>query len=207
MVPTNSQAGNIPLSTNPRRSPPPVGLTPADNVVKAEPAITQAVKPEYASTYMIRDFIPGVDPERNQVKSLWAWSSQRHVVLWSACAAAALTLIANLVITVVFHYRFDEAAVPGSDPALYRGDCAYASRLGSGLHVLINVLSTILLAASNVCMQLLLAPSRDQINQAHTDRRWLEIGVQSYHNFRHMDLLNKITWVLLALSSLPLHFL
>lgn len=204
----------ITINSQPKATPPPTDLggspPPADNPVRsieAERAVTQVVKPKYASTDMIAGFIPGADPEKSQVKTLGAWSSQRHVLLSGACAAAALTLIANLIVTVIFHYRFDEVAVPGSDPALYRGDCTYASRLGSGLHVLINVLSTILLGASNVCMQLLLAPSRNQINEAHAKQRWLEIGIPSYHNFRHMGLLNKLTWILLVLSSLPLHFL
>ena len=58
-----------------------------------------------------------------------------------------------------------------------------------------------------MCMQLLLAPTRTQIDNAHKNRRWLDIGIPSVHNFRYISVWHKVTWLLLALSSLPLHFL
>ncbi|KAE8393115.1 hypothetical protein BDV23DRAFT_180994 [Aspergillus alliaceus] len=90
---------------------------------------------------------------------------------------------------------------------LYDGDCSVSSRWATGLHLLINVLSTLLLATSNYVMQCLGAPSRSDINQAHKKRKWLDVGTFSVRNFAIMDTRRKILWVLLLLSSTPIHMI
>ncbi|KAL2166979.1 hypothetical protein VTG60DRAFT_1902 [Thermothelomyces hinnuleus] len=78
--------------------------------------------------------------------------------------------------------------------------------MDTGIHVLINFFSTILLAGSNYCMQILSAPKREQIDGAHRESRWVEVGVQSVRNvFRAISSGNALLWILLSLSSLPLH--
>ncbi|KAK2765090.1 hypothetical protein FQN54_008789 [Arachnomyces sp. PD_36] len=52
-----------------------------------------------------------------------------------------------------------------------------------GLHLVINVLSTVILAATNYCMQCLGAPARADIDKAHAQRRWLEIASTQYPVF------------------------
>lgn len=39
------------------------------------------------------------------------------------------------------------------------------------MHIIINILSTALLAASNYVMQCLSAPTRPDVNEAHTQRK------------------------------------
>ncbi|KAI9375094.1 hypothetical protein BJX61DRAFT_531845 [Aspergillus egyptiacus] len=85
--------------------------------------------------------------------------------------------------------------------------CSLTDGWKTGLHFLINFLSTGLLAASNYVMQCLCAPSRASIDRAHAKKRWLDIGTLSLRNFTEMDTRRKVLWVILLLSSLPIHML
>lgn len=91
--------------------------------------------------------------------------------------------------------------------SLYSGSCDVVKRTDTIVHIIVNVLSTLLLGASNGCMQLLLAPTRAEIDRAHEKQIWLDIGVPSFRNLRHISGRRVCLWSLLALSSIPLHFL
>lgn len=75
------------------------------------------------------------------------------------------------------------------------------------LHLAINVLSTVLLGASNYCMQCLSSPTRGDVDKAHSKGVWLDIGVPSVRNLRRISGRRFALWCLLAVSSIPLHFL
>jgi hypothetical protein len=75
------------------------------------------------------------------------------------------------------------------------------------VHLLINILSTGMLSASNFCMQLQAAPTRANVDQAHENNEWMDIGVSSYRNLKYISKSRKVAWALLAVSSLPIHFL
>ena len=75
------------------------------------------------------------------------------------------------------------------------------------LHLGINLLSTILLGASNYTMQCLSAPTRDEINNAHQQRISCDIGIPSVRNLGRISRRRRILWWMTALSSIPLHFL
>ena len=91
--------------------------------------------------------------------------------------------------------------------ALYKGDCSKSKGWATGLHVIINGLSTIMLAATNYCMQCLGAPSRADIDSAHAQQRWLDIGTPSIRNLRFFGRRHIILWLLLLVTSLPIHLL
>lgn len=116
------------------------------------------------------------------------------------CAiSASFVFLVNFVVTIIF--------ATGEDGVLFDGDCERARQLNTGIHLLINLLSTVLLSSSNYCMQCLSAPTRKEIDQAHAQGRWLDIGVQSVHNLRNINVRRTIIWFLLGASSLPLHLL
>ncbi|EYE96977.1 uncharacterized protein EURHEDRAFT_475524, partial [Aspergillus ruber CBS 135680] len=94
-----------------------------------------------------------------------------------------------------------------SSSILYQGKCSISGNWARGLHLLINILGTIMLAASNYCMQCLCSPSRQDIEGAHAQRKWLNIGVSSIKNFRFVDRRRVVLWIVLLLSSLPIHLL
>lgn len=123
----------------------------------------------------------------------------------------ASILVLNLVLFLVAVRKGYNGHIPGKDDLvsipLYEGKCTVATRWSTGLHVIINILSTLLLAASNYVMQCLNAPSRADLDRAHAKRRWLYIGTWSFKNFGAMDWKRKTLWALLFLSSTPIHLL
>lgn len=72
---------------------------------------------------------------------------------------------------------------------------------------MINILSTLLLSSSNMFMQLLLAPTRAEIDAMHKKQRWVDIGIPNLRNLRCVSKHNRVLWSILAFSSLPLHLL
>ncbi|KAF6829472.1 hypothetical protein CMUS01_08147 [Colletotrichum musicola] len=75
------------------------------------------------------------------------------------------------------------------------------------LHLLINILSTIVLVSSNFFMQVLNAPSPQEVDAAHTSGTWLDIGIPSWRNAFHLSRFKLALWLSLALTSVPIHVL
>ncbi|KAF9894958.1 hypothetical protein FE257_004580 [Aspergillus nanangensis] len=90
---------------------------------------------------------------------------------------------------------------------VYEGDCALTERWDTGLHLLINCLSTAILAASNFCMQSLVAPSREEVDQYHARRKWLDIGVPSVRNLFAVGRYRVNLWFVLLFTATPFHLL
>ncbi|KAJ5354961.1 uncharacterized protein N7496_012173 [Penicillium cataractarum] len=86
-------------------------------------------------------------------------------------------------------------------------DCGKIRSIDSRFHYAINVIATVLVSASNYNMQCLTAPTRREIDSAHGRRRWLDIGIHSMRNLSHIKRPKAVFWLVLALSSLPLHLL
>jgi hypothetical protein len=90
---------------------------------------------------------------------------------------------------------------------LYEASCEATKRANIGVHLIINILSSALLGASNYCMQCLSAPTRSEVDKAHHIGKWLDIGIPSLRNVvsASFGTRKKVCWWMLALSSLPLH--
>jgi hypothetical protein len=129
------------------------------------------------------------------------FSGWRFGVLNFAFWALAVFLV-NLIVTI-----WGSITHKATDGVLSEGDCERIKTLNSGVHILINVLSTIMLSGSNYCMQCLSAPTRVEVDKAHAARKWLDIGVPSFRNLRHIGRRRLILWLLLGTSSIPLHLL
>jgi hypothetical protein len=128
-------------------------------------------------------------------------------VLWF-CAGALVSFIANLTFTIWAMTRPGSNIQNGVGVLSEETSCSRAKTINTGIHVLINILSTILLAGSNYCMQCLSAPTREEVDEAHRQSRWVDVGVPSIRNlFYTVSWGNVVLWVLLSLSSLPLHLL
>lgn len=56
-------------------------------------------------------------------------------------------------------------------------------------------------------MQCLSAPTRSEVDKAHSQGIWLDIGVPSVRNLRRLSTPRIVLWWLLAISSIPLHLL
>ena len=123
----------------------------------------------------------------------------------SLCGGAAFTVLAvniTLVISASTHY-----GVFGGFGTIMDGSCEKTKNLSLWLHFAINALSTILLGASNYCMQCLSSPTRLEIDKAHSQGICLDIGVSSIRNLRRISRGRHLLWWLLAVSSIPLHLM
>jgi len=89
----------------------------------------------------------------------------------------------------------------------YQGSCKTTASLLLGSHVGINVLRSALLSASSYCMQILSAPTRTEIDEAHFKHVWVDIGLQSIRNLRRISPRRVMMWWLHVLSSVPLHLI
>lgn len=142
--------------------------------------------------------------EDSSSKRFRIWSSRRSHALLLQIILILVIFITNLSFTLFTVSRYGSNEGVG---LIYEGDCATVGDLNLWIHLLINVLSTGMLTASNFCMQLLAAPTRADIDRVHGQGKWMDIGVPSLHNLWHISIWRRFTWALLALSSLPIHFL
>jgi len=133
--------------------------------------------------------------------SSWPRGWRRGILLSCLCSSAVLVL--NLAATAV-------AAVSTTDSdgrVLFKGNCEMANNLNRGIHIVINVLGTLVLASSNYAMQCLSAPTRAEVDACHKLRIWLHIGVMGVRNLWRIHWSRRLLWFLLGVSSLPFHLL
>lgn len=141
---------------------------------------------------------------RNRLRQVYKrLSGWRRGVIYCALSALGVLLI-NLVLLVWASARY---GVEDGFGLLHAGSCDRARTISTTLHLLINILSTVLLGASNYTMQCLNSPTRGDIDRAHAERKWLDIGIPSWKNRKYMGKKNLALWWLLGMSSVPLHFL
>ncbi|KAJ5951286.1 uncharacterized protein N7479_009699 [Penicillium vulpinum] len=124
--------------------------------------------------------------------------------IFLACMTSLIVFLFNLIFMLytISHDRQDDTV-----GILYEGDCKKVHHLDLGFHLLINVLSTALVSASNFGMQCLAAPTRQNIDRAHQKGKWLDIGVPSIRNLFHVSKGRSLLWICLAFSSLPFHLI
>ena len=120
------------------------------------------------------------------------------------CACTAGTVLVIKVIVTI--WGTSRSGVSGL-VTIYDGNCSKSKKLNLWIHLAINIWSTLLLGASNYCMQCLSSPSRPEIDKAHNQNIWLDIGVPSVRNLRRVSWNKIVLWWLFAISSIPLHLL
>ena len=160
--------------------------------------------PRFASVEVLGPWFPEANPAHPNAQTWRVWRSKRFTVLIACSIVAALVMLINITTTVYFKIKWKTIGDRGT---IYRGDCSQSHRISSRLHIVINVLSTALLSTSNLCMQLLAAPIRREIDKAHENYVWLDIGVPSFRNLKYISKRRRMAIFLLAISSIPLHFL
>ena len=150
-------------------------------------------------------------PSANQTATSAKNSSRisRHFQGWRmGVTLGAITTGVVLVINLsALIWAAAGAGLRGGLQTLQHGSCKETRNLNLWLHLAINALSTLLLGASNYTMQCLSSPTREEINTAHGKRQWLDIGIPSLRNLKHIARGRLLLWCLMALSSVPLHLL
>jgi hypothetical protein len=122
-----------------------------------------------------------------------------------ALGISIFVLITNIILLIIGS-RKNGGYVNGIC-TLNHGNAGPIQSQGLTYHIIINILSTALLTSSNYCMQILSAPSREELDWAHAHGTWLDIGIISFRNLRYVKRERLVFWLILGLSSLPLHLL
>lgn len=141
----------------------------------------------------------------NVKKTLFAkrFSGWRGGIALNAVLAGVVLLI-NVIILIWAgaKFKFNNGLA-----TVFSGSCSKARNLELVAHLFINILSTLLLGASNYAMQVAASPSRAEVDNAHRQQKWVDIGVFSFRNFKWVSRYRLATYGILVLSSVPLHFL
>ncbi|KAL8921978.1 MAG: hypothetical protein Q9208_005432 [Pyrenodesmia sp. 3 TL-2023] len=119
----------------------------------------------------------------------------------SCCVAAICILFVNIA---VFIWTLTNRRTRDSTSGLGKlasGDCGVIKSKNTWIQIIIALLSTVLLGASNYCMQCIGAPTRDEIDRAHAKRVTLCIGVPSLSNLYSIDWRRRAIWILLGYNS------
>lgn len=132
------------------------------------------------------------------------WVSKRSRSLVAQIILVSAVLIVNFTLTILANLRYPSVEAVG---LLYKGDCDTVRKLNLWLHLLISVLSTLMLSASNFCMQVQSAPTRADIDNAHQKGTWLDIGLHSPRNVLYIKGWKRVSWVILGITSLPINML
>ncbi|KAL3440941.1 hypothetical protein BJX65DRAFT_17229 [Aspergillus insuetus] len=154
-----------------------------------------------ASKTASAETLKGDEPKQSRLRK-WRTGWKFTLFLSSVACVLVLTFNTGMLLWAVARDRVHDAK-----GVLTTGDCDRVSRLNTGLHLLINVFSTILLAASNHGMQCLCAPTRKDVDRVHHYGGWLHIGVPSIKNLGHVSGRRAFLWLCLLVSSVPLHLL
>ncbi|KAI0550664.1 hypothetical protein F4679DRAFT_572808 [Xylaria curta] len=119
---------------------------------------------------------------------------------WRKSAKVNCTVL--LVSSVVLAALVIVALARGSlEPLFFYGaECSSGkvTALYIVLHIIINIVSTLVI---------LNAPTRQEVDHAHLKCSWLAIGVPSVRNVFHVSSFKTWCWILLLLSSIPIHLL
>lgn len=143
-------------------------------------------------------------PDRQRLKS--ARPRWQIGIRWCTFAAFVVLLLNCLFLLV----NEQKAGFPPLNDnqgrrVLYNGRCDTVRKLNTGIHLVINILGTVLLGASNYCMQCMGAPTRAEVDKTHKRFGYVDIGVSGIRNLFHVRKLRVLLWLSLALSSFPLH--
>lgn len=155
--------------------------------------------------------------------SILAWTYTRFsvknnaAVLFSGSCAktsmitAAAELVSQILgVLLVYSRLFQEPRKgPPLSPEIFLLLLTLSRRGNADSKILkaINILSTLLLAASNNCAQLLISPTRTEIDKAHEQGVWLHVGIASARNLKWIGKWRIVMWAVLFASSIPLHLL
>ncbi|THX60930.1 hypothetical protein D6D06_00932 [Aureobasidium pullulans] len=117
---------------------------------------------------------------------------------------ASFTLIAYIAFLIWIH---SNTHVAHGVAEVFSGICSEASRTVAYAHLLFNAFAVLLFAVGTHGVQVLLSPTRAEVDTAHARERWLHIGVGGFRNMRWIHKRRLIRAVLLGLASIMLPFL
>ncbi|KAK7606527.1 hypothetical protein JOL62DRAFT_330454 [Phyllosticta paracitricarpa] len=130
------------------------------------------------------------------------WTNQRAVLLCIHMCLATGVLLMNIGFAATSIYNFQMNSYTGQ---YFAGNCSSVKVANRWIHLGINALSSLLLLSSNYCSQILMAPTREEVDRKHAKKDWFDIGVQSLRNWKRIALKRRVVCTILMVSSGLLH--
>lgn len=150
----------------------------------------------------------GAHKERRSVLKEKTWKqkhlSGRTVSLRFLATCVALMLVINIC---VFIYGWKRGTLGSAAFTIAKGPCAKIKKLDLVFHAIINVLGIIALAAVGSFLTALSSPTRQDMDHAHAQGFWFDIGVPSIRNLNHIGRVRKWLSIVLFIFSLPIHIM
>lgn len=134
------------------------------------------------------------------------WVRGVHICTAVSFSVVVLNVILLSIAVVRSSRDRDDLDLPTFE-VIYDGSCSVTKRWDIALHLIINILSTAILAASNYTMQTLVAPSREEVDEEHKNGRWLDIGTPSTRNLLVVGRYRVWLWAVLLVTATPFHLL
>ncbi|KAF4974097.1 hypothetical protein FZEAL_8970 [Fusarium zealandicum] len=159
----------------------------------------------YAKAAFLSRYIPELDPDSARATTIRVKMAKRSAMLLMQMGIAilAVTIICSGMTWAILTYPPDERGIG----TFFFGSCSSTSTINTAAHAGLNVVSSLFLGAGNYCMQILVAPSREEIDTAHRKGKVTEIGVPSLKNFRHIEKKRTTVWLIIGLVATTLHVL
>ncbi|KAI1100210.1 hypothetical protein F4804DRAFT_344917 [Jackrogersella minutella] len=136
-----------------------------------------------------------------------SWSRQsglrRHFSGWRGGVIfnSLISFIILLVGIICLILVIAKAKLLSGESAIFVGDCTTAEHINIGIHIVINAFGVAILSGANYVFQVLSSPTRREVAAAHEDRRWLDIGIPSIRNFKHISGFRSTVAVIVLLSA------
>ncbi|KAJ5187701.1 hypothetical protein N7449_010695 [Penicillium cf. viridicatum] len=158
---------------------------------------------KFANKAMLGQYIPELDEASPRSKTRKNEASKRAKMVRNQLITAVAVCIANIVVLVCFSVLFPPDSLGVG--TLRIGDCTDIRTIDSAAHVILNILSSLFLGAGSYCMQILVAPSRREMDAAHARGVSLDIGVPSLRNLKYITRGRILQWLGLGVLSVCLH--
>ncbi|KAF2191668.1 hypothetical protein K469DRAFT_746163 [Zopfia rhizophila CBS 207.26] len=156
----------------------------------------------YASIENIKPWIPEVDPDHPRAKTFYVKLHQRRTMLIMQASTASTFAVVSLALMVWTVLKYPLVDDTGT---FFMGSCNTVHFMDGLWHVVLNVASTLFLGAGNYCMQVLVAPSRKEVREAHKEGVSMEIGVHSFRNVWRISRPKRAIWLVLGVTSTLMH--
>lgn len=133
----------------------------------------------------------------------------RRQPTWRIIVLVNIIIVGLLLMTYLAFliWIYDNIHVRHGLATVFDGACSQASKTGAYAHFTTCAFAVLLFTAGSHGVQLLLSPTRDEVENAHSRNRWLHIGVGGLRNMRWISKRRLIKAILLATTSLSLPFL
>lgn len=114
------------------------------------------------------------------------WGSRHFNDGWRGrmIRVAFFSTVLWLINMIVYVILLSKCGAHSGSGLLMERSCGSVQRANTGTHAVLNIVTSLMLSASNFAMVSLCSPTREEIDAAHDKKEWLSIGGMGLRNFR-----------------------